>query len=104
VGEAAHVMPPIGAQGLNLGFRDVASLVSCASHAKRDLGAPDMLAAYETARRGDVLMRMTAADLLNRTLVSGFLPLQFARGAGLMALSMIAPLRRAAMRQGMAAA
>lgn len=104
VGEAAHVMPPIGAQGLNLGFRDVADLVRCAVRASRDPGAADMLAAYETARRGDVLTRMFAADMLNRTLVSGFLPLQFARGAGLMALSMSAPLRRAAMRQGMAAA
>jgi 2-octaprenyl-6-methoxyphenol hydroxylase len=104
VGEAAHVMPPIGAQGLNLGFRDVAELVACAVRAKPDPGAAHMLAAYGTARRGDVLTRMAAADLLNRTLVSGLLPLQFARGAGLMALSMSAPLRRAAMRQGMAAA
>ena len=31
VGEAAHVMPPIGAQGLNLGFRDVADLVNALS-------------------------------------------------------------------------
>ena len=38
------------------------------------------------------------------TLVSGFPPMQFARGAGLTALSMLAPLRRAAMRRGMAAA
>ncbi len=104
VGEAAHVMPPIGAQGLNLGFRDVADLVGCAVRAKADPGAPAMLAAYETARRADVLTRMAAADLLNRTLVSGLLPLQFVRGAGLMALSMLPPLRRAAMRQGMAAA
>ena len=104
VGEAAHVMPPIGAQGLNLGFRDAADLAACAARSGRDPGAVGMLGAYETARRGDVLTRMLAADLLNRTLVSGLLPLQFARGAGLMALSMSAPLRRAAMRQGMAAA
>ena len=104
VGEAAHVMPPIGAQGLNLGFRDVADLVACAARARQDPGAPDVLAAYEIARRGDVLLRMAAADLLNRTLVSGLLPLQFARGAALMSLSLFAPLRRAAMRQGMAAA
>ena len=104
VGEAAHVMPPIGAQGLNLGFRDVADLASCAARASQDPGTPDVLAAYETARRGDVITRMATADLLNRTLVSGFLPVQFARGAGLIALSMFAPLRRAAMLRGMAAA
>ncbi|WP_088345024.1 MULTISPECIES: UbiH/UbiF family hydroxylase [Rhodomicrobium] len=103
VGEAGHVMPPIGAQGLNLGFRDVADLARCIAGAT-DPGAPDVLAAYEAARRGDVLTRTLAADLLNRTLTSGLLPLQLARGAGLMALSLAGPLRRAAMRRGMAAA
>jgi 2-octaprenyl-6-methoxyphenol hydroxylase len=104
LGEAAHVIPPIGAQGLNLGFRDVADLVRCAAAAKQDPGAADVLAAYETARRADVLTRTIAADLLNRSLMSGLLPLQLARGAGLAALAMFGPLRRAAMRQGMAAA
>ena len=78
--------------------------IACTARARQDPGAPDVLAAYEIARRGDVLLRMAAADLLNRTLVSGLLPLQFARGAALMSLSLFAPLRRAAMRQGMAAA
>ncbi len=102
-GEAAHVMPPIGAQGLNLGFRDVADLVKCVSGAD-DPGSPGVLGAYERARRGDVLTRTFAADFLNRTLVSGLIPLQLARGAGLTALSLAGPLRRAAMRRGMAAA
>ncbi|NJM33318.1 MAG: FAD-binding protein [Rhodomicrobium sp.] len=103
VGEAAHVMPPIGAQGLNLGFRDVADLVRCISGAD-DPGSPGCLARYENARRGDVLSRTFAADFLNRTLISANPLLQLARGAGLMALSMPGPLRRAAMRRGMATA
>jgi 2-octaprenyl-6-methoxyphenol hydroxylase len=100
VGEAAHVMPPIGAQGLNLGFRDVADLVRCLSGAA-DPGADRVLAEYERVRRGDVLARIFAADLLNRTLISGLLPFQLARGAGLVSLAMVPPLRRFAMRQGM---
>jgi 2-octaprenyl-6-methoxyphenol hydroxylase len=100
VGEAAHVMPPIGAQGLNLGFRDVADLVRCLGGA-HDPGAPDVLARYERARRGDVIARTLAADLLNRTLISGLMPYQLARGVGLAGLALLPPLRRFAMRQGM---
>ena len=103
VGEAAHVMPPIGAQGLNLGFRDVADLAICLSGAD-DPGSPEVLAAYERARRGDVLLRTLAADLLNRTLISAMPLFQLARGGGLLALSLPGPLRRAAMRRGMAVA
>ncbi len=103
IGEAAHVMPPIGAQGLNLGFRDVADLVGCLAQAD-DPGAPEVLAAYERKRRGDVWARTLAADLLNRTLVSNLSLFQILRGAGLTALSVAGPLRRAAMRQGMSTA
>ena len=101
VGEAAHVIPPIGAQGLNLGFRDVADLVRCVDGAA-DPGAPAVLAAYERARRTDVFARTLAADILNRTLISSLVPLQMARGIGLAGLSMLPPLRRIAMRRGMA--
>ena len=102
VGEAAHVIPPIGAQGLNLGFRDVADLVRCLEGAA-DPGASEVLTRYERARRGDVLIRTFAADALNRTLISGLMPFQLARGIGLAGLAMVPPLRRLAMRQGMAA-
>lgn len=102
VGEAGHVLPPIGAQGLNLGFRDVADLVRCIG-ASADPGAPDALAAFESARRADVLTRTFAADMLNRSLISSLMPLQLARGIGLAGLALLPPLRRAAMRQGMSA-
>ncbi len=102
VGEAAHVMPPIGAQGLNLGIRDGVDLVHCVSRTK-DPGSPEVLAAYERSRRADVWIRTLGADLLNRTLISDLAFFQIARGAGLAALSLAGPLRRAAMRQGMSA-
>lgn len=103
VGEAAHVMPPIGAQGLNLGFRDIADLVLCVSQAG-DPGSNETLAAYERARRSDVWTRTLAADLLNRTLISNLSLLQILRATGLTTFSLAGPLRRAAMRQGMSAA
>ena len=103
VGEAAHVFPPIGAQGLNLGYRDVAALGDLLSGPLADPGHPRHLAAYESARRGDVLTRTAAVDALNRTLLNGFLPVQAIRGFGLFMLDRVPALRRAVMRQGVAA-
>ncbi len=107
VGEAAHVIPPIGAQGLNLGLRDAATIgeLAVAAHREgRDPGADELTARYEHVRRADVMSRTLAVDLLNRSLLSDFLPLQGARGLGLTLLQQIGPLRRAAMREGVAPA
>jgi 2-octaprenyl-6-methoxyphenol hydroxylase len=107
VGEAAHVLPPIGAQGLNLGLRDAATigeLVLEAHREGRDIGSPELTARYEHMRRADVTSRTLAVDLLNRSLLSDFLPLQGVRGFGLALLHRIGPLRRAAMREGVAPA
>lgn len=103
VGEAAHVVPPIGAQGLNLGLRDAATIAEVVAEAKvrnRDVGAPDVLARYEAARRADVLSRTLAVDLLNRSLLTGFIPAHGMRGLSLYLIDRIAPLRRALMREG----
>lgn len=101
VGEAAHVFPPIGAQGLNLGLRDVASLVKALGPAKGDAGAPDRLRRYETARGADVRTRTLVVDTVNRSLLAGLAPLDAARSMGLMAVAAIPPLRRMVMRQGL---
>ncbi len=103
VGEAAHIIPPIGAQGLNLGLRDAAAICELALAARRedrDVGSDDVLAAYEKMRRADVGSRTLAIDLLNRSLLSDFLPVQGLRGIGLYVLDQIGPLRRAVMREG----
>lgn len=104
VGEAAHLFPPIGAQGLNLGFRDVAALRSVLSRHFHDPGAPEALAAYHAARQGDVRARTIAVDLLNRSILTDFLPVQAARGLGLGLTSSVPVLRRALMRYGLAQA
>ncbi|MGB7259841.1 MAG: UbiH/UbiF family hydroxylase [Pseudolabrys sp.] len=107
IGEAAHVIPPIGAQGLNLGLRDAASigeLVVAAHRAHADLGGANLLAHYNEQRRADVASRSMAIDLINRSLLSDFLPVQGARGLGLYLIDRIGPLRRAVMREGLAPA
>ena len=107
VGEAAHVIPPIGAQGLNLGLRDaatVAELVVTAARAGEDVSADELTGRYEHMRRADVVSRALAVDLVNRSLLTEFLPLQGARGIGLLMLERIGPLRRAVMREGVSPA
>jgi 2-octaprenyl-6-methoxyphenol hydroxylase len=107
VGEAAHVMPPIGAQGLNLGLRDAATIGELIVAVRRDggdVGSEAVTDRYEHMRRADVTSRSVAVDLLNRSLLSDFLPLQGARGLGLYLLDRVAPLRRALMREGVAPA
>jgi 2-octaprenyl-6-methoxyphenol hydroxylase len=103
VGEAAHVIPPIGAQGLNLGLRDATAIGELAVAARRigrDIGGINTLVHYDKMRRADVASRTLAVDLLNRTLLTDFLPVQGARGLGLYMLDRIGPLRRALMREG----
>lgn len=102
VGEAAHLFPPIGAQGLNLGFRDVAALKRVLAFNSADPGAPEALRAYHAARQVDIRTRTLAVDLLNRSLLTDFLPVQAARGFGLALASSLPMLRRALMRQGLA--
>ncbi|MBO6725174.1 MAG: UbiH/UbiF family hydroxylase [Rhizobiaceae bacterium] len=101
VGEAAHVFPPIGAQGLNLGIRDVEDVVAAVTAHRDDPGSSAALNAYARRRLGDVTARSGLVNLLNRSLLSSFLPAQIARTAGLTAMREIGPLRTFAMREGL---
>ncbi|MEW5962713.1 MAG: UbiH/UbiF family hydroxylase [Pseudomonadota bacterium] len=105
VGEAGHVVPPIGAQGLNLGLRDAAWLADSLADGRakgRDCGDPVTLARYTAARRIDVAARIWTIDILNRSLLSSLLPVHLARGLGLHALKALAPLRQIVVREGLA--
>jgi 2-octaprenyl-6-methoxyphenol hydroxylase len=104
VGEAAHVLPPIGAQGLNMGLRDAADLAEIVRDALlmgSDPGDDAVLQRYAHARRTDVFSRTFAVDMANRTLLSDFLPAQSLRAAGMHLLDRVGPIRRLAMREGL---
>jgi 2-octaprenyl-6-methoxyphenol hydroxylase len=103
VGEAAHVIPPIGAQGLNLGLRDAATIAELVVDARNDgtdPGGNTVIARYDRRRRIDVTSRTLAVDLLNRTLLSDLLPIQGTRSLGFYLLSCVGPLRRLLMHEG----
>jgi len=105
VGDAAHAFPPIGAQGLNLGLRDVQSLLKASHGARRegsDIGGDAPLARYAASRGADVAMRTAAVNALNMSLLADLAPVDAVRGLGLTALRAFGPLRRAVMREGVA--
>ncbi|WP_425483190.1 UbiH/UbiF family hydroxylase [Chelativorans alearense] len=101
VGEAAHVFPPITAQGLNLGIRDVMDLAAVVKTHPDDPGATAALALYDMRRRPDILARSSAVNLFNASLLSSLIPAQLARSAGLGLLGSAPFLRGFFMREGM---
>lgn len=98
IGEAAHRFPPIGAQGLNLTLRDIAELRQVLSENSNPKTA---FAQYAINRAKDIQMRYSAVMALNRSLLSGFLPVQALRAAGLGILGRVPLLRGFMMREGM---
>ncbi|WP_421695054.1 FAD-dependent monooxygenase [Aestuariivirga sp.] len=101
IGEAAHVVPPIGAQGLNMSLRDAAQAADL-MEGEADPGNADILNRYDALRRRDVQPRQQVIDMMNRSLLSGFLALETGRAAGMALLAQFGPLRRAVMTYGLA--
>lgn len=100
VGEAGHRFPPIGAQGLNLGLRDVATLRDLLVAAGREGTLAGLADQYDRRRRLDIGARTFGVDLLNRSLLTGFLPVSAMRTLAVAAARNIGPLRRTMMRLG----
>lgn len=105
VGEAAHAFPPIGAQGLNLGLRDVAGLSAALAAADTSSAgwASRVSKDYSTRRAGDLARTGTMVDTLFRSLLTDLLPAQMLRAGGLWALKLLPPLRKQAFGLGMGA-
>jgi 2-octaprenyl-6-methoxyphenol hydroxylase len=102
VGEAAHAVPPIGAQGLNLGLRDVADLsAALATLDRTGSWAARLSENYARRRAADLSRTGGMVDALFRSLLSDLLPAQALRAGGLWALKLLPPLRRQAFRIGM---
>lgn len=103
--ESAHVLSPLGAQGLNLSLRDVACLADILTEAAQtglDIGSQAILQSYERQRRTDVFLRSAGTDGLTRFVSHNIRPVHELRRAGLKTISMVEPLRLFAMQQGMA--
>lgn len=96
IGDAAHVVHPLGGQGVNLGLRDVSALTEALLQAQelgRDIGSDTVLRRYERRRRSDNTVSAWGMDGINRIFRSEFEPLVFARGLGLRAVDALGPLK-----------
>lgn len=106
VAEAAHVVPPIGAQGLNMSLRDIHALADLCVEARakgEDIGAPTVLSRYHRARWPDTAAHVAGIDALNRAAIAEAQPLRDLRRAGLKSIHDIKPFRHLAMRMGLGA-
>jgi 2-octaprenyl-6-methoxyphenol hydroxylase len=103
--EAAHVLSPIGAQGLNLSLRDVASLAETITDAARlgeDIGSDLVLSRYQARRRMDIQSHVIGIDGLNRAVANDLPAMKDLRRLGLKGLDAIPALRDFVMHQGLA--
>jgi 2-octaprenyl-6-methoxyphenol hydroxylase len=103
IAEAAHVVPPIGAQGLNMSLGDLRALRDLVVQAPAQLGTRTMLDAYEKRRHREVQIRAAGIDALNRASQISARPLRDLRAAGLSALYGAAPVRKMLMQMGLGA-
>ncbi|WP_201744127.1 UbiH/UbiF family hydroxylase [Paragemmobacter ruber] len=101
VAEAAHVVPPIGAQGLNMSLADLRVLLDLAQGSRADPGTPALLDAYHRARHLEVQARVTGIDALNRASMMGAQGLRDLRATALNALYSVTPIRKTLMRAGL---
>lgn len=99
--EAAHVVPPIGAQGLNMSLADLACLLELAKASPDRLGDRAMLTAYNRRRWPEVKARVTGIDLLNRASMLSAQPLRDLRAGALNALYSLKPVRATLMKAGL---
>ena len=99
--EAAHVVPPIGAQGLNMSLKDLTALIELATARRAGLGDALMLDTYHRRRHAEVLVRVTGIDALNRASMAGAPVWRDLRAKTLGALYAMAPVRRVLMQAGL---
>lgn len=102
-GNAAHAVHPNGAQGFNLGIRDVGVLAELLQQAARDGSDPGsevLTAAYAQRCRADHARTIGFTDALPSLFYNDWLPHRLARGLGMMAIELLPPLKRELFRAG----
>ena len=101
VAEAAHVVPPIGAQGLNMSLADIRELYNLVKASPDSIGSAEMLNKYHKARHPDIRVRIMGIDALNRASMVALRPLRDMRALGLNDIYGFAPVRKTLMKAGL---
>ena len=99
VGNAAHGLHPVAAQGFNLGLRDVAALCDCIADTLResndtaDIGNAELLARYAQWRSSDQKKLVGFTDGLVRLFNSTSPPMRLIRDVGMVGFDLVPGVR-----------
>jgi len=101
IGETAHVVPPIGAQGLNMSLADIKVLSDLDEKYSNNLGSADTLKKYQNSRIADIRQRVLGVSALNQISISRNKAIQNVRAFGLENLFQLDVIKNSAMKLGM---
>jgi len=100
IGNSAHGLHPVSAQGFNLGMRDVAAIADCIAEAKAlpgnfDPGTDNTLEQYANWRRADQQKLVHFTDSLVKLFGSERGPLRTLRNIGMLGFDLVPGVRSA---------
>lgn len=101
IGEAAHILPPTGAQGLNTTFGDISALLEIVESSLDDPGRQEAVSSYHSRRLPEAAMRAAGTSLLNLAAMQDSRIPQRLRRLGLSMIHGIEPIRLALLRKGL---
>ena len=100
IGETAHVVPPIGAQGLNMSLADIKCLNDLDQKYPDQLGSMKTLKEYQENRIFDIKQRVAGVSALNQISKSGNKVIQNIRAFGIDNLFQVPAIKHTAMKLG----
>ena len=101
IGETAHVVPPIGAQGLNMSLADIKCLNDLDQKYPDQLGSMNTLKEYQKNRIFDIRQRVAGVSALNQISISNNKVIQNIRAFGLENFFQVPAIKHTAMKLGM---
>ena len=102
IGESAHVIPPIGAQGLNLGLRDIISFYKVLSnYDEKNPGSKTILSSYNNARWLDIYKRYKSVNLLYQSMMNNNAGYSALRNIGFITLNKSKKIRNMLLTEGL---
>ena len=101
IGEAAHALPPIGAQGLNLTIKDIKEIYDLIKNNPNSVGDHSMISKFKNKRFIDIKIRSMSVNFLNKISKSDLSMISNTRNFGLNFLQNIKIIKFLLMRFGL---
>ena len=102
VGESAHVIPPVGAQGLNLGLRDIITFSNLLlDNGAKDPGTKSILSSYNNMRWLDIYKRYKSVNLLYQSMMNNNVGYSAIRNIGFLTLNRSRRIRNILLTEGL---